>query len=159
MHISLNSALSTVVLITILGCTPTAPAAKPFTDADRTANLALSQAFRDKALAKDWDGLGKLYVTNAKMLPPNSPTLNGRAAIQGFMAAFPPLTELTLVDDTIVGTGDRAYATGHYHLTLGLNGSPVDSGKFLDVRERQADGSWLYVADMFSSDIPEPAAH
>ena len=155
MQLTTKSLLPTVALLAILGC---APAPRTFTDADRTANLALSQAFRDKAMAKDWEGVGKLYVENAQMLPPNSPTLRGRAAIQGYMAAFPPITEFILVDDTIVGTGDRAYAIGHYHLTLGLTGSPVDSGKFLDVRERQADGSWLYVADMFSSDIPAPAA-
>ena len=109
-------------------------------------------------MAKDWTGVGALYTANAVMLPPNTPALRGAAAIQGYMAGFPPITAFTLVDDTIVGTGDRAYAIGRYHLTFGLKGSPVDSGKFLDVRERQADGSWRYVADMFSSDIPAAAA-
>jgi ketosteroid isomerase-like protein len=148
--------LPTVALLAMLGCTP-APVTQTFTEADRTANLAVTQHFRDRVMAKDWEGVGKLYATNAVMLPPNTPALRGQAAIQGYMTAFPPITEFTIVDDTLVGTGDRAYAIGHYHLTLGLKGSPVDSGKFLDVRERQADGSWLYVADMFSSDIPAAA--
>ena len=155
MTLTVKFLLPTAALLATLGCVP---APKMFTEADRTANLALTQAFRDRTMAKDWEGIGKLYAANALMLPPNSPGLRGRAAIQGYMTAFPPITAFTLVDDTIVGTGDRAYATGHYHLTLGLKGSPVDSGKFLDVRERQADGTWLYVADMFSSDIPVPAA-
>ena len=154
MQLTVNSVLPTVALLATLGC---APAPRPFTEADRAANLAVTQAFHDRVMAKDWEGVGKLYAANAVMLPPNSPTLRGRTAIQGFMTAFPPITEFTLVDDTIIGTGDRAYAIGHYRLTLGLKGSPVDSGKFLDVRERQADGSWLYVADMFSSDIPAAA--
>lgn len=151
-----RAVLPAVTLLAILGCAP-APTTHTFTDADRTANLALTQAFHDRTMAKDWEGVGKLYAADAVMLPPNTPALHGPAAIKGFMAAFPPITAFTLVDDTIVGTGDRAYAIGHYHLTLGLKGAPQDSGKFLDVRERQADGSWLYVADMFSSDIPAAA--
>jgi len=158
MHISLKSLVPVAALLAALGCTPV-PAAPAFTDADRTANLAVSSNFRDRVMAKDWAGAAKLYTDNALMLPPNSPALRGRTAIQGYLTAFPPVTAFTIVTDTIVGTGDRAYATGHYSLTLGLKGSPVDSGKFLDVRERQADGSWLYVADMFSSDLPEPAVH
>jgi ketosteroid isomerase-like protein len=158
MHNSLKAMLPLVAGFAVLGCAP-APAPAKFSDADRTANLALTQSFRDRTMAKDWDGIGKLYAANAVMLPPNTPALRGPAAIKAFMIAFPPITAFTLVDDTLVGTGDRAYGIGRYRLTLGLKGAPVDSGKFLDVRERQADGSWLYVADMFSSDIPEPAAH
>ena len=53
MQLTTKSLLPTVALLAILGC---APAPRTFTDADRTANLALSQAFRDKAMAKDWEG-------------------------------------------------------------------------------------------------------
>jgi len=31
-----------------------------------------------------------------------------------------------------------------------------DHGKFLEVRRKQADGSWLMVADIFNSDVPLP---
>lgn len=68
------------------------------------------------------------------------------------------LPTLALVADTVVGAGDLAYVSGRYHLTLTRKGAPVDSGKFLDIRERQKDGSWLYVADMFNSSVPLPAA-
>src|SRR5258707_96157 len=105
MHNALKSVLPTAALLATLGCTP-APTTKPFTEADRAANLALTQAFHDRTMAKDWVGVGKLYAANALMLPPNSPGLRGRAAIQGYMMAFPPITAFTLVDDTIVGTGD-----------------------------------------------------
>lgn len=153
---SLKSVLPAVAVLTALGCTP---APSPLSPADRAANLALSQHFHERVLAKDWDGATALYADSAVLLPPNSPTVRGRTAIRAFLGQFPPLSELTIVDDTVVGTGTRAYAIGRYHMTIAAPGAPVDSGKFLDIREKQADGSWIYVADMFSSDIPAPAAH
>lgn len=156
MRFTLHSTLPAVAILAALGC---ARPPAPFTAADRDANRSLTSHFRDQVLAKNWDAVAALYADSAVLLPPNMPAIKGRAGIKGFMTQFPPLSELTLVDDTIVGTGDRAYAIGHYHMTIAATGSPVDSGKFLDIRERQADGSWIYVADMFSSSIPEPAAH
>src|SRR5258705_6999607 len=95
--------LPTVALFALVGCTP-APAPATFTEADRAANLAVTAAFRDRVMAKDWEGGGKLYAANAVMLPPNTPPLRGPAAIKGYMTAFPPFTEFTIVDNTLVGT-------------------------------------------------------
>lgn len=156
MHLLRKSALPAVAFLAALGC---ARAPSALTAADIAANRALTQRFADRAVAKDFDAVAKLYADAAVMLPPNTPAIHGPAGVKAFMAAFPPLSELTLTIDTLVGAGDRAYAVGRYHLTLALQGSPVDSGKFLDIREKQADGSWVYVADMFSSNIPEPAGH
>jgi ketosteroid isomerase-like protein len=148
-------AISTMAVIGLLGC---APKAAPLSAADVEANKAVSQQFAASVLAKDWDAATRLYADSAVLLPPNAPAVVGPAAIRGFLAAFPPLSEFTIAVDGVVGTGDLAYAHGRYHLTVAADGAPVDSGKFLDVRRRQADGSWKYVADMFNSSIPAPAA-
>lgn len=148
-------ALPTVALLALLGC---APKAAPLSAADVDANKAVSQQFATAMLAKDWDAATALYADSALLLPPNAPAMVGSAAIHGFLAAFPPLSELTLTVDGVEGTGDLAYAHGRYHLTVAVAGSPVDSGKFLDVRRRQKDGSWKYVADIFNTSIPAPAA-
>jgi len=154
-HISTRQALPALALLALLAC---APKPSGLTPADVAANKALSQSFSDRAIAKDWEGVGRLYADSAVLLPPNSPAVQGRAAIQAYFAGFPPMASLTLTDDAVVGEGDLVYTTGRYQLTLAIAGSPVDSGKFLDVRRRQKDGSWLYVADMFNSNIPAPAA-
>jgi ketosteroid isomerase-like protein len=151
----IRSAAPTIAVLALLGC---APKAASLSAADVEANKAVSQRFAAAVIAKDFDAAAALYADSALLLPPNAPTLVGTAAIRGFLAGFPPLTELTLTVDGVVGTGDLAYAYGRYHLTVAAAGSPVDSGKFLDVRQRQKDGSWKYVADMFSSNIPAPAA-
>jgi len=148
-------ALPTVAVLALVGC---APKAASLSAADLEANKVVSQQFAAAMLAKDWDAAAALYADSAQLLPPNAPTVAGKAAIHDFLAAFPPLSEFTLTVDAVGGAGDLAYARGRYHLTVAAEGSPVDSGKFLDVRQRQKDGSWKYVADMFNSSIPAPAA-
>ena len=160
MSISPKSAFLVITVVAALGCmgAPAAPAAPAaLSAADIAANQALSQSFSKHMVAKEWDAAALLYTESAVLLPSNSQALHGRAAVKGFVQGFPPLAELTLTIDTLVGEGKLAYAVGRYHLTLDLKGSPVDSGTFLDVREKQADGSWLYAADMFHSSAPLPA--
>ena len=146
--------LPTVALLALLGCTMAAP----LSTADIEANKAVSERFAAALVAKDIDAATAFYTDSAVLLPPDAPAVVGTAGIHAFLAAFPPLTELTITVDGVVGAGDLAYAHGRYHLTVAAAGSPVDSGKFLDVRRRQADGSWKYVADMFNTSIPAPAA-
>jgi ketosteroid isomerase-like protein len=52
-----------------------------------------------------------------------------------------------------------AYVTGHFSMTFSPDGETniSDSGTFLEVRERQEDGSWLVTRDMFNSSLPLPA--
>lgn len=155
MTITRTPLLPAIALLALLGCTPKAVA---LSAADIDANKAVSQAFVTAVLAKDWDAATGLYTDSATLLPPNAPVVVGTAGIHAFLAAFPPLSELTITVDAVEGTGDLAYAQGRYHLTVAAEGSPVDSGKFLDIRRKQKDGSWKYVADMFSSNAPAPAA-
>lgn len=39
----------------------------------------------------------------------------------------------------------------------GAPGPVKDSGKYVEVRRRQADGRWLVAVDIFNSDVPIPA--
>jgi ketosteroid isomerase-like protein len=152
---SMRSLAPAVALLALFGC---APKPAPLSPADVEANKAVSQSFVTALLAKNFDAATALYTDSAVLLPPNAPAMAGSAAIHDFLAAFPPLSEFTLTVDGIEGNGDLAYAHGRYRLTLAVAGSPVDSGKFLDVRRKQKDGSWKYVADMFNSSVPAPAA-
>lgn len=156
MRITLKSGLPVITLLATLAC---GPKGAPLTAADVEANRALSQTFAERLVAKDFDGVVQLYADSAVLLPPNSAPIRGRAAIRDYVAAFPPVAAFTITTDEIAGTADLVYVTGQYHMTLALPDNPVDSGKFLDVRRRQKDGSWQYLADMFNSSVPLPAAH
>lgn len=78
-----------------------------------------------------------------------------RAAIRAHFAAFPPLQDLKLEAVEIDGDGDLAYVRGQYTMTNLIEGAdPVqDKGKFLEMRRKQKDGTWLYIQDMYSSDL------
>jgi ketosteroid isomerase-like protein len=96
------------------------------------------------------------YAPDARVLPPNAPVAIGRAAIRdvlaGMLAAGP--IELRLENEIRQVSGDIAYQTGRYNLTIRpASGEPIrDQGKYLEVFRRQSDGQWQCVADMFSSD-------
>ncbi len=69
---------------------------------------------------------------------------------------MPRALSATLTHDTIVGFGDLAYVRGRYQLHLAIEGAAVDSGKCLEIRRRQPDGTWLLEVDIFNSSLPLP---
>ena len=86
---------------------------------------------------------------------PPGPAVTGRLAIKEWMAAFPAASKFELNIDDIDGQGDLAYVRGHFLMVIHPEGAPEpveDRGKFLEVRRKQADGSWLMSVDIFNSD-------
>lgn len=146
-----RTALASVFLALLSACR-SEPA--PISAADREAIDQASQRFVAHLLAGHADSISALYADDAVMMPPNAPSVHGREAIRAFVAAYPPVTEATLTNDTIVGFGDRAYVRGHYVMRLNLPGAPIDSGKFLEIRRRAADGTWQLEVDIFNSSVP-----
>ena len=109
------------------------------------------------ALAKDFAAWAALFAEDGVLNPPNQPAVKGRAAIQVWLASFPPITEFKLENVKIEGRDDLAYVLGTFAITIAPPGAPgpvKDVGKFVEVRKRQADGRWLLAVDMFSSDLP-----
>ena len=103
----------------------------------------------------DWDALAAYFTLDAIMMPPNGSPVTGREAIavwereneQGFRIAFKL--------ESITGSGELAYVRGSscVFIPVGNSSYTVDIGKFMEVRERQADGAWLIAADIFNSNL------
>ncbi len=57
---------------------------------------------------------------------------------------------------TAAGSGDMAFVQGTYTASMkGPDGKAVsDTGKYLEVWKKQADGSWKAVEDIWNSDMP-----
>ena len=150
---SLPRALAVPAVLTFLAaCQPAAPAA--LTDADQAALRASVDTFSARVLRYDWPGTAGLFTDQGTMMPANEPAVVGRDAIQAWMKAYPPITAFTSVVDELSGVGDLAYIRGHYVVTVmppGAKAAVTDSGKFITVNRRQADGQWLIVADIFNS--------
>ncbi len=126
--------------------------------ADKAAIDSIDHTFAPMAVAGDYAALVKAYYADdAILLPPNSPTATGHAAIEAFLHTFPPITAFELRTEEIVGAGDLAYVRGRYTMTMAPPGAATvaDSGKYLEIWRKQG-GSWKVTRDMFSSDVPLP---
>jgi uncharacterized protein (TIGR02246 family) len=142
---------------TVVACAPSGPAAFPQSDADaiREASKGFAQAASDTA----WSRWAQYFTEDAAFLPPNTPIRTGRTAIEAWGRSFPPMKDLRIEPREIVGRDDVAYAMGAYSLTLVLPGGAAvaDTGKYIAIWQKQADGSWKLIRDIFNSDIPVPA--
>jgi len=148
-------------LLTALSCAVIAcqPAPAKLTDADIAALRATTGAIAADILARRDSASVAQYAQNAVFMTPNAPALEGRAAIRAWFEQSPPMTTFTLSVVEIDGRGDLAYVRGTYALTIAAAGrTPAisDHGKFLEIRRKQADGSWLMTLDIFNSDVPLP---
>ena len=107
---------------------------------------------------KDWEGWTKRFTSDGTFMPPNSPAANGHAEILAWAKTFPPAADFSISMPEIEGTAAMAYGRGTYKLTIIPPGAePIhDSGKFLEIWSKQADGSWKVKRDIFNSDVPLP---
>jgi ketosteroid isomerase-like protein len=125
---------------------------------------AFAKAARDFEAAVgrgDAAGLAALYTEDAVLMPPNHPAVNGRAAIQEFLAGMlaQGARNMKLVQTTVAGAGSNGYEVGTYEFDLGPASAPVhDKGKYIVGMKRSASGKWLIAHDIFNSDLPCPPA-
>ena len=140
----------------LVGCGPSAPA--PLSEADLAAIEATSATFMKAMQEGNWEGAAATYTEDAVLLPPNHDAVAGRASIRDYFGTFPPISNFMVKNVDIRGAGDMVVVRGTYSMTLTIPGMPPmdDHGKFVDVRKRQADGTWKYQWDMFNTSVPLP---
>ncbi len=127
------------------------------TEADLASIRATDAAWIELATAGNFSSLVKrCYVEDAMLLPPNGPVAKGRAAIEASLRTWPPMQDLVIQADEVVGGGDMAYGRGMYSTTfLPKGGAPIaEKGKFLVIWRKDHDGEWRMARDSFSSDLP-----
>jgi len=150
---TLLPALALAVLLSP-ACQP-APAA--LTDEDRAAmEQVTARAMEIANGSKDWAEYARNYYTeDAVFMPPQAPAVEGHEAITASFEAMPDFSDLVLEMVEAHGTVDLAWARGTYTITWMMpDGTPMrDAGSYLEIWQRQADGSWKVKADMFNSDL------
>ncbi len=147
-------ALAALVLL-VSACAPPPPA--ELTEADKSAITAAEETFQTAFNESNWDALAAMYTEDAVVMPPNGATVTGREGIKALFSSFPPGTVVELKIVEIKGVGDMAYVRGTTALTIPMGDvSVTDPGKYIEVRRKQADGSWLIAVDIFNSDTPLP---
>jgi uncharacterized protein (TIGR02246 family) len=146
--------------VLVAGCTnPPAPA--PVTDT-RQADL---QAVRDVEAAmmkaKDIDTALTYFADDALGLYPGMPVQQGKQAIKTSLAAIyaDPNYSWTFQSSSmdVSKGGDMVYSQGTYAMTTTdakTKKPKTESGKYLTIYRKQADGNWKVVAD---ADVPNTA--
>lgn len=166
-YFALSVGAAAVALAT--ACTQTTPAAPatPAVDpaAIATAIRAVETQWNADWAARDAAKIASHYATDATLIVAGSASMTGRDAIQAGLAAGPLADHnfsLTFhADDVQVAeAGDMAFTRGAYeeHDTNARTHRVVTTnGAYLTVYRKQADGSWLAVADMAAPGGPPMA--
>ena len=149
-----------------------APAPEPATE--ETSNIeadtkAVEEKIEnwDEAFNKgDVDGLASFYTTDAVRMEPDKPAWAGKQAIKlGFEEMFRQYAAAEIHVETIntaedlVFSGDWSIARISWKGTMTPSGAgePIQvSGKAMSVSQRQPDGTWKTVWDIWNSDAPLP---
>lgn len=118
----------------------------------RAADEQFSRAFA----ARDAQALAALYTEDAKLLPPNSDFVTGRAAIQTFWRRVMDagVAGAALTVDEAVGTDSLAVEVGRYTLSA-ATGNTIDQGKYI-VWWKRTGGVWRLHRDIWNSSKPAP---
>jgi ketosteroid isomerase-like protein len=110
----------------------------------------------------DVDTLLAQYAADAEVMAPGNPRATGHDAIRALMekeSAGMKDAGVTIAlndDDKAAASGELGYHSGSY-VVKDASGADVDSGNYLAVMQRQADGKWLMIRDTWNSDRPPPA--
>ena len=128
-----------------------------FLNAEDVAALqAIAEQDAPVVLARDWATLTARFTPGAVRMPPNAPVIEGRNAIRESLEALPPISAFTFRMLDLQGDGQLAYMRAAWSITVAPPGAAdvSDSGKILNVFDKQFDGTWLPVADAWNSDVP-----
>ncbi len=104
-----------------------------------------------------------MYAPDAEVTAPGNPRATGHDAIRALvekesagMQGAGVAIELN-DDDKGAASGDLGYHSGSF-VVKDSTGAVIDSGNYLAVMKKQADGKWLMIRDTWNSDRPPPAA-
>ncbi|MGA7524009.1 MAG: DUF4440 domain-containing protein [Acidobacteriaceae bacterium] len=148
------------LLIWTSGCARSAPMDR---SQDEAALRALDAQWSATAAKNDLAGTVAFYADDAVLLPPNAPMATNPQEIRASWAGMlGPNTSVSwkVMRAEVAQSGELGYLYGTYALDIwgAKGGSAVhDTGKFVEIWKKQADGQWKCVVDTYNSDLPAPA--
>ena len=151
-HLILNIS----ILLALGGCGARAHDEEPVADTKAIADQLRANETKWNGLyaAKDAAGLAAVYAPDAALANPGAPLVSGSEAIGKAVTGFvaDPLLKVSFASDRIqvAASGDLAYTRGHFTMEStdpATKKGRTDSGNYLTVWQKQADGSWKAVED------------
>src|ERR1039457_2328261 len=111
-------------------------------------------------IAGDASTLAGMYTDDAYSMPDNTQMWKGRDMIlegnKKEMQSGAKYTSLTAKTMDVFGSGNIVYEVGTYSMTFipaNMTESVTDNGKYIDIWQLQADGSWKIKADIWNSNL------
>jgi uncharacterized protein (TIGR02246 family) len=145
-----------ISLLSLLACSAPQPQMDmaQMRQAVEASNAKFCEAFN----AGDAAALAAMYTEDAIVMPPNQEMAQGTNALQQTFGGFFSMgaANLALTTSDVMGSGDLVVETGKYNIAL--PGGIQDSGKYLVVWKKAADGSWKLHRDIWNSSLPLPGA-
>ena len=156
-------AASALAVLLVGGCKAPVDAGKE-TDAIRAGDAQWNADAAVGTAARDPARFASHYAADAVDIAPGANPMHGPQAVQaGMVEAFKdPNFTLSFAADRveIAAGGDMAYSQGHYTETQtdpASHAKVAQSGSYVTVYGKQADGSWKAVADIASAGPAAPA--
>jgi uncharacterized protein (TIGR02246 family) len=158
-----NALLIAGLVLVVFGC---APAPAPEEKASTPADPAPIDAVRDKYAAiynsGDVTGLADLYTDDAVVMNNHAAAVSGKQAIlqdaQAMVDQFTVNFSITPVDTQIVNDLAYEHGTATVSLTPKAGGDPIQqTGSYLVILKRGADGAWRVHREIGNSNQPMPA--
>jgi ketosteroid isomerase-like protein len=141
-------------------CAATSDGATVFTAADSAGVRASTELWRTSSLSRDFDAWGRSVTADVVLYPPNLKPISGRDAAIAYMKTYPTITKFEVNVEETVGRSDAATDRGQFYLTARLPDGTIvnDTGSFLSLFRKQADGTWAHSRVMWNSNLPVPPA-
>lgn len=126
-------------------------------EAEQSAIDRVREALVSAVNRSDAEAASQLWTEDGRMMPPNQPTLQGRAVIRAHFARLFTQRQFryTLSNCELQVFGNMAVERVEYHvITRSIADGSVaeDRGKGLHVYRRDSDGRWRLLADIWNSD-------
>ncbi len=151
--------------VLLFGCAQAPPPAPPDTRAaDEKAIRDMETAWVKEFAAKDMDKIVAHYADDATVLLANAPAMVGKDAFRAGMKDFLADPKFSLDLRTVkvdVSKDDLAYSQGAYSVTSTdpkTKKVMAETGRYVEVYKKQADGSWKVVEDINSPEAPAAPA-
>lgn len=150
--------LLSLAALFVASATACQPAAGPLTAEEVAAIGDLREQWAEGARAGDAASVVALYTEDAIEMPPDAPAIEGRSAIHARLEeSFEGLADITLTAAETTGRDGLAYDRGTYSVTVDVEGQMVtETGEFITILTKQADGSWRLHRLIWNRDAPPP---
>ena len=124
----------------------------------RQAIEEANMKFGEAARAGDAATLASYYTEDARLLPPNSEMIEGRAGVEAYWTGGfqMGIKDIVLTTVEVMGMGDMVCEIGKAKVSIQPEGMDAieDSGKYLVVWKKGEDGMWRLHVDIWNSSLP-----